>query len=349
MRILERGERGRLRLQLESQEDLYFVSLLIDEGDLVTAWTSRQLRVERATGSERGERVRVKLTVRVKKVEFQRFTDSVRVLGVVTEAPEWLSALGSHHTIGLRVGDEVEIVKQAFTRYHERILRLASATAELAGVVSVDVGEVAAAVLRPQGLEVVSVVSIERPGKEGSLKASLGAQLSKVLPQVLSALRARGCRRIIVAAPELVLEVAKELVPDAQYVRVAEGGLAGLYELLRSHALRGVLAELHMSEVRQALEELLSRLHRGSGKVALGVEEVEAALQARAVEALLVLDEALLGGERGRIASILERASETLRTIAIVPPSLEGAELLRRCGGVAALLYFDVGTAEGKV
>ncbi|MEM1810298.1 MAG: hypothetical protein QW324_05495, partial [Thermofilaceae archaeon] len=92
MRILEEDKRAnRLRLQIESPEDLYYTSLIIDEGDLVTAWTTRQVRIERAVESERGERVRVKLTVQVKKVEFQRFSDSLRILGVVVEAPEWLS------------------------------------------------------------------------------------------------------------------------------------------------------------------------------------------------------------------------------------------------------------------
>jgi hypothetical protein len=55
-----------------------------------------------------------------------------------------------------------------------------------------------------------------------------------------------------------------------------------------------------------------------------------------------VLDEALLSDSPSRDIEVLESASETAREILVVPPSLEGAELLKRGGGVAALLYFDV-------
>lgn len=343
MRIIEEDHRAKkLRVQLESSEDLYFASLLIDEGDFVTAWTTRQTRVERASGSEKGERVRVKLTVQVKKIEFQRFSDSLRVLGIITDAPEWLSARGSHHTIGLRPGDEVEIVKTSLLRHHERILRVAALTTRLAGVVSVDVDEVAVAILRPQGLEILTTIDLPRYSKEGSLKEHLKAHLSKLLPQLVASLKSKGVEDLLLVAPGLVLEVLADIgVPASRLIEVSEGGLAGLYELLRRDSLRDFLEENAIFTSKRLLSELIDRLHRSPSKVALGSSEVLKALDARAVEALLILDEALLSEDRCKVLAILERASDTVRNVVVVPPGLEGAELLRSIGGVAALLYFS--------
>jgi len=342
LRVVEEDRRAnRFRLQLESPEDLYFASLLIDEGDLVTAWTTRQIKVERGLAVERGERVRVRLTVQVKKVDFQRFSDALRVLGVVVEAPEWLSAKGSHHSICLRPGDELEIVKRTFLKHHEKILRTAVLSTKVLGVISVDIDEVAAALLRPQGLEVLAVVSLPRPGKEGSVKKWLKDHLEAVLPQLVASLRSKGAKEIVFIAPRLASEVLAECVPGApKLIEVSEGGLAGLYELLRKESLRKLLDEVALSTPRQLLEELARRLHRSPGSVALGPEEVLSALEARAVETLLVVDEALLSDKREDIMKILEKASDAVRNIVVVPPELEGGELLRAVG-IAALLYYD--------
>lgn len=353
MRIIEEDKRtNKLRLQIESAEDLYYTSLLIDEGDLVTAWTTRQVRIERSTESERGERVRVKLTIHVKKVEFQRFSDSLRILGVVVEAPEWLSVKGSHHTIGLKPGDEVEIVKNSLLKHHDRILHLAVSTTQLVGVLSFDVDEAATAVLRPQGLEIIAVISLPKPGKEGSLKEHLKTNLRRVLPQLVTLLKSKGVRSIVVAAPKLVLEAVSEIGVDAsRFIEVSDGGLAGLYEMLRKDALKGLIAEEVYSTPKRLLNELVERLSRNPGKVAMGPEEVRRAAEARAIEALLVLDEALLSGDRVSILTVLENASATTRNIVVVPPDLEGVELLRGSRGLAALLYFELmpqETAESK-
>ena len=351
MRVVEKDPRAkRLKLQLETPEDLYFISLLIDEGDVVTAWTTRQIRIDTATGSRRGDRVRVKLSIKVKKVEFQRFSDSVRVLGVVIEAPEWLSALGTHHTIGLRVGDEIEIVKESFLRYHEKILDMAIKLTKIIGIISIDFDEVAAAALRPQGLEILSVVNLPRPGKEGSIKDHLKSRLSDVIPQLVSSLKSKGCQSLLIAAPKLVLEVVNEMgLPASRLVDVSEGGLSGLYELLRSGSLTELVADEQLLTAKQALRELLERLQKTPGRVALGPDEVLKALEVRAVEALLMLDEALLGEKRGMIREILDKAPEALHRIIVVPPTVEGADLLRKSGGVAALLYYSVNHKLGSI
>lgn len=348
MRVIEEDRRAnKLRLQIESAEDLYYASLLIDEGDLVSAWTTRQVRIERATESERGERVRVKLTVQVRKVEFQRFSDSLRILGVVVDAPEWLSAKGSHHTIGLKPGDEVEIVKTALLKHHERILRLAVSSSRLIGILSFDVDEAAAAVLRPQGLEVLAVISLPKPGKEGSLKEHIKANMRKVLPHLAASLKSKEVKSTIVAAPKLVLEALHELgVNASRFIEVSEGGLAGLYELLRRDSLKDLAAEEAYSAPRSLMSDLISRLSSSPGRVAVGLEEVRQAAEARAIDALLILDEALLWGDRSLILEILERAAATARQIVVVPPDLEGAEILKSGGGLAALLRFDLHRAS---
>lgn len=347
MKILEENiHLNKLKLQLETVEDLYFASLLVDIGDLVTAWTTRQIKLERIDGTERGERVRVKVTVKVKKVEFQRFSDSLRILGIIVEAPEWLEAKGSHHTLGLKPGDEIEITKNHLMKHHERVLRIASAKARAVGLISVDVDEIAVGLIRPQGLEVLSCISLPRPNKEGSLKSQVKTALEKALPSTIEMLKSRGVESLILLSPQLLQDIALECLKNfkvsVKRVEVPEGGLAGFYELLRRDELKTVFEEAALTTPKNALTEFLEHFFKNSDKIAIGLEEVSFALAAKAVKKLLILDEALLSGDRMQILSLLEKASETAEDVIVIPPDLEGAEILKKTNGIAALLYFGI-------
>jgi len=353
LRVLELDDaHHRVRLQLETPEDLYFASLLIDPGDLVTAWTLRQVKVERVTGVERGERVRVRLTLRVKKVEFQRFTDSLRVLGVIVEAPEWLHAKGAHHTIALRPGEELELEKAAVLKHHYRILRIATSRVKPLGVVSVGDGELAVGLLRPQGVEVISTLVLPRPSKEGSFKDQIRRELESRLKKVIESLEGRGVGAVVFAAPQLALEVVRDLVTavkprlKVRFTRVSEGGLAGIYELLRDERARGMFEEVRLAPAKDALRKLLELASRDPGRVALGLSEVKRALEFRAVKILLLLDEALLSSRREEVLEVLEEASRVAEDVVVIPSALEESAFLSRSGGIAAILYFRLMSSE---
>ncbi|MEM1508980.1 MAG: hypothetical protein QXY49_00035 [Thermofilaceae archaeon] len=355
MRILECDESRRIiKFQLETLEDLYFISLIIDPEDTITAWTTRQVRISRGDGSEeRGERVRVKLTLSVKKVEFQRFSDVLRVLGVVEEAPEWLYAKGSYHTIGLKVGDEVLLCKQFITKYHKRILELAVTRTKVAGVLSVDFEELATGILRPQGLEIISVIALPRARKEGSIREHLEISLSKHLHSIIKQLEVKNVGQIIAVAPQLVLEVLGEqlhgLKIPVKFLKTTEGGLAGIYELLRDDRFKEMIENLIFSVSREALSELIETIMKSPARAALGIEEVKQALQSNSVKLLLVSDEIFLSDKREEIIGILRSASDVARDIVVIPPYVEGADMLRRFDGIAAILYYDAMFPSNRV
>ena len=348
MKLLELDEaQCTLRLRLEVVEDTYFTSLIIDPGDLVTAWTFRQVKVERTTGTERGERVRVKLTIMVKKVDFQRFGDRLRVLGVVVDAPEWLHIKGSHHTITLGVGDEVLVKKRVLLPHHRRVLSMATSRIRPLAVISVG-DEVAVGLIRPQGIEVISTIPLPKPSKEGSLKAQVRKPLLKALANALESVSRHAPTAVVIAAPPLLLEAAMEVLKELSInvkvysMGVSEGGLAGIYELLRREDAGRVFEEVRADHLREAVSQLLAFLEKDERRVALGLDEVELAANMSAVRVLLLVDEILLTGDRSRVLSVLEKAARTLRDIVVVPLECEYGRLLRSFGGIAALLYFPL-------
>src|SRR2546427_641051 len=117
MRVLHQdpGE-GEIRLKIQNADDLWHLHNLLERGDLVRAYTYR--REEAATDKlrpERGEKVLVKLGIRVEQTEYQDFSDRLRITGVIEEGPQ---DLGRHHTLNIGVDDDLTIVKKEWRGDH---------------------------------------------------------------------------------------------------------------------------------------------------------------------------------------------------------------------------------------
>lgn len=87
-------EKGYIRLSIESEDDLWVLSMFLEEDDIVSMRTLRDVSIE---GSGK-KRLPMTLAIRVKRVEFQPFSGRLRVGGVIVEGPEEYGLRGSHHT-----------------------------------------------------------------------------------------------------------------------------------------------------------------------------------------------------------------------------------------------------------
>src|SRR5207249_628122 len=120
MRVLHRDPKtGEIKVRVENPDDLWHLHNLLQPSDLVRASTYRREDVKTdKLRPERGEKVRVTLTIRVEDVEFQAFSDRLRISGVIVEGPQ---DLGRHHTLNVGVEDVLSILKTWRTHELRRI------------------------------------------------------------------------------------------------------------------------------------------------------------------------------------------------------------------------------------
>src|SRR2546422_10606031 len=119
MRVLHQDpSEGEIRLKIQTGAALWHPHNLLGPGALVRAYTYR--REEAATDKlrpERGEKVLLKLGIRVEQTEYQDFSDRLRITGVIEEGPQ---DLGRHHTLNVGVDDDLTIVKETWREHHIR-------------------------------------------------------------------------------------------------------------------------------------------------------------------------------------------------------------------------------------
>ncbi len=350
MKIWVEDGKGRiLRVRPEALDDLLHLYLLLDRGDFVRATTYRQVRV--GLRGERGSRVRMNLTVRVEKVSFHRFSDTLRITGVIVEGPEDIAPRGSHHTISVKVGDEILLIKgdgRWNLKYVRKMLEKSRQPRVNAMVIAVDHFSVGVGLVTDQGLRELFSRELDAQSKRWGYRAGR-AGLRKFLEEVGRKVAEHYLKLrptiVIVYGPGFPKEILKDMliaqgVPGSSLRAVQgwSGGLEGLYEALRNEeVLRIIGASMAVED-----ERLVSRLFREEN-VAYGFREVMAAAELGAVSTLLVssrvLKEDVYGDDMVKLLREVERYGGEIR---VVFSDSEAGRLLERLGGIAAILRFRV-------
>ncbi len=345
MRVLRQDAReGAIKLLIENNDDLWHLHNLIDEADLVRASTYR--REEKKTDKlrpERGEKRRVRLGVKVERVEFQEFTDHLRIGGKIAEGPEEMEGMGGHHTFTLSPGDDVEIVKE---RWKDHQLRRVAEAVEasrrpLVTFIAMDDEGALLAHMHQYGIREVADIRSGLGGKMFEGRRTKEDYFAEVLAKAKQfplgealVLLGPGFEReefqAYVAARDQAL--AARLRPYA----TAHSGLQAIQEAMKSGIAEGVLQQSRVAQETRAVEQLLEAMARDAPS-AYGPREVQRALDLGAVATLLITDRTV----RSAVGEEMMTKAEGARgKVLIVSTHHEAGQKLQSLGGVGALLRF---------
>lgn len=355
MKLIEYNkQKSYIKLLIEVPEDLYYLSLILEKNDIIYSWTTRQLKIERATESIKGKRIRVYLGIRLTSFEFHKFLKNLRIRGVVIDAPEDLHIKGSYHTLSISVGSELLIYKENFSPLINRILKMASAHYKKILLLSIGDDEISVGFLSPQGIEIkfTQQLFISKKREKGySLLKLYGEVFRKFFEEKRDIINLNGFNEVIIASTSLFLPMLKEIFSEKRffagktlrYVQVSEGGKAGIYELLRREDLKHFFKDTRYVYEKEKIDELFSYLIKGDNKIAIGLREVRVAADYKAIKTLVLNDSFFFDiNEKEKIRDILEKTIEASGEIIIISSESEHGKKLEKIGNIAAILYFKI-------
>jgi len=344
---------GSIKASIDNLDDLWTIYNVVEKNDLVYAKTTREVKME-GIGRPSSRRVPISLGLKVEKVYFDREINRLRVHGIVVEGPEELNIQGTHHTINLAVNDALTIVKEHWYKHQLDRMEKAVSEEEPAIVLSIDSDECCIAVLRAYGLDIKAEINSRLPGKlehqkrEEALKKYFN-DVSRTLDNIA---KDAGYKTVIVGpgfAKENFMKFLKNNSPEVASKVVAvktvtSGGVAGVYESMRSGIVGKVMKDARASKEIMLVEEVLARLGATRGDVVFGLSQTEEDANAGAVETLLVCDKKLREAEedeRRRVEEIMRTVDKKAGRILIVSSEHEGGKKLASLGGIAATLRYS--------
>ncbi len=345
MKILHQDAKaGELKLMPETLDDLWHLCNLIDEGDLVFATAYR--RGEEKSDKLRPDRldkVRMRLGIRVKKVEFQQSDDVLRVLGVIEAGPQ---DLGEHHTLMVSLGEALSIIKPEWKQQHFDRVKRAVASSERPSVyfVAIEDTDAVIAAAREYGIKEHATITRNPGGKMYESKSNEEDYLDEVVEKLRITLHGEP---LIILGPGFVKEALARRLREKQpgiagsisVQHTGQAGMAGIHELMKQGIGGKLLEDLRVAKETRLMERLFSEISKG-GLFVYGDAQVASAVRAGAVETLLVLDTKV----RSSAADELLRNVENTKGEFMIVSSLhEAGRRLESLGGIAAILRYKVG------
>lgn len=343
MRVLHRDPRtGEIKLRVENADDLWHLSNLVQPGDQVRASTYRREESKAdKIRPEKAEKVRVTLTLRIEKTEFQAFTDRLRISGVIVDAPQ---DLGRHHTLNVSVDDDLSILKTWKRHELERIDQaVAAGQKPLVTFLSLDDEDALVAQLRQYGVQ--ELAAIHAPG-HGKMFAT-GDARTAYFEDILSTLTSSPLgEALVLVGPGFTREsffaflqsAEPALAAKVQSQGTSQPGMRGIQEALRSGMGSKLFADSRVALETQLVERLLEAIATNR-PCAYGRNEVDQAIDAGAVETLLVTESVI---RNLQIERMMHEAESARGTVVIVSPHHEAGAKLEGLGGIAALLRFPI-------
>jgi protein pelota len=346
--VLDKKKR-RVKLRIEGEDDLWTLRTVLREGDIVTAKTTRDVKVSETGEAQRKPMV---LSVEVKNVEFQPFSGSLRVKGIIREGPDKYGLKGSWHSFSFKPGMELVVEKpEGWSKgLLDRVSRKRYTGKAL--VAAVDYDEYAIALIGVQGLKMLEEGDIYLPGKDDpSREQVLERELSSIANRVVEYASKNNVDTIVIVGPgflkDLLASKVRTLLPNKRVLTddASMGGVKGVEEALRRDKVSEALREVEAVKAGLVVEEFNKLLVRDQDMVAYTPRDVARVARLGAVDKIVMLDELLYSpdDETRRLAEeILENADKYRAEVLIVPSKSPVARLLLPFGGIIGLLRYKV-------
>jgi protein pelota len=341
MRIIHKDiKQGIVKIRIDSAQDLWYLSNIIEPGDYVSGMTERKIKIGGSEDKSKIARKIVFLKIFVEKVSYD---SSLRVSGKILEAPDDIPK-GDFHTFDLSDGTVVTLEKEYWTKYSLKKLEEA-AHAQPANIliVAFDREEAIFAVLKNQGYETLLSLKGDVSKKDQEEKKTNFYQ--EIYSQMLAYDQKYLFDNIVMASPAFWKEYLLKEVKDERLKKkcilatcssIDDGTIT---EILKRPELKTLLDKDRATHELKLIEELLGEISKDNA--VYGLREINEKICSGNVIVLLVSENLILRMRSDKKYDILEDAmnnAEALNAEVKIISSEEAMKKLDGITGIAAML-----------
>lgn len=339
---------GHCSLTIESAEDLWTLRRLIAKGDVLVTRSSRVVKHEEEYARpDKGERVKVTVSLSVDEVHLDSSIERMRVRGTIIEASDESVTKVGAHSVTLSSGHSLTLRKRDWSPLDTRLLRPSNGTQTRFVLVAADRREAGIGTLSGSHLAVVTSIESGLGGKQGE-EQSPRPYISKVADVVAQIFREGD--RIVVAGPgnfkNAVLNQIRERVKGGSAAAI-EGldltGADGVRAMIKTQAFQEQAKDSTLIVMQNAVAEFVMRVSRGDQKEAYTLPRVGTAAAAGAVGTCVVSDDVFsVGLDEDTVVSVLNTVEERGGTVYLADASTELGKQVSSFGGIIALLRYAI-------
>jgi protein pelota len=341
LKILENNiGNDELKIRIETLDDLWYIKNLLEPGDLIVSDVFR--RVELNDDMDRAkstERKKIKVKLKVEKVDFQPYTDKIKILGEIIEGDE----AGSHQSIFLGTDDEFLLIKE-FTDEDLNLLREATDTSQSTGIyfISMDDEEATVCALRPYGIQELASIKSGKSGKYFDVKQQSSGYYQEI-EYVLKNIR--DIIILIILGPGFEHSKFYNFINQNPYFKnfkkydfaVEDTGKRGIYEFLGSEKSENILKNSRLVRDEKIINKFLEGLNKSATSI-YGYGDILKYAQMGIIQDLIISEEKFHAPETRELLSILNGSAN----IHVISRYSDSGEIIKKFGGYCAILRYSI-------
>lgn len=341
----------------EDADDLFTLRRIIENGDQIFADTTRVIkRVQEYARPDKGERIKVRVSIRVENISLDDMVDRLRITGIITNTDNELVPRGTHHSLTVQVGDTITIDKnRKWNDVETNILRRSGNSTNFI-LVAIDAQEAAVAKISGTHLKIIPNIYSGQSGKRYQHAAKNNPNIeiffediAKTVQSIFSA--ADNNSTIIIFGPGETkrrfynLLVVKQKLEKGK-VSIIDGvdvaGEDGIFVFLRSSAIKEAMSSSKLATVSSILDEVMRMVHNSEAKYAMGMQEVSNAASIKAIEYLVFSDSIFKTIDESDIVKLLNLIESHGAKSFAVDSSTDIGWRVSSLGGIVALLRYSI-------
>jgi len=344
-------KKGEAKVMTQNLDDLWYLSAIIEPKDIVSGKTLRKIRaISNDEKSKDATKKPVFIKIEVEKVEFSKFSSTLRVFGVIKEAPDEIP-LGEHHTFNVDDNTVITIIKQDWLKYQLDKLKEACSEKKSSLLICVhDREEAYFALFKKYGYEILTHIQgeVQKKREENIKKENFYLTIISKLKEYVERHK---IKQVIVASPSFWKEeLMKELKDNElkQKIILATCSSAtknGIEEVIKRPEVREALKQERTAKEINKVEELFTEIAKNNLAI-YGMKETEKASLIGAVKELLITDTFIQKSRSenfyNNVENIMKTVDKAKGDVEIISSEHEAGKKLDGLGGIAAILRFKL-------
>ena len=335
----------------EDADDLFTLRRIIERGDRVISDSTRLIKQVKEYGRpDKGERVKVRVALKVEQSRLDSAVDRLRISGIITDTDNEMVPKGTHHSLSIDAGDMSTIDKGR--KWRDIELRMLKRSVSSTNFVLVAIDTQEAAIAKVSGTHVKVIPNIYS-GQSGKRYQTKNPNIETYFVDIAKTLSSIICEndRIIIFGPGESRRRFFNVLVSKQYVlkervQIVEGidvaGEDGIFVFLRSEAMKQIMNTSKLAEVSSMLDTVMLMVNRGEAKFALGMNEVSNAAALKAIEAVVFSDSIFKTADEEEIVKLLNLIESYGAKMFAVDSSTDIGLRVSSLGGIVALLRYAI-------
>lgn len=344
-------KKGEVKVKVESLDDLWYLSNLVEKGDLVKGRTLRKIKIGEE-GARKQDIVKkpVFIAINVEKVEFSKTSNILKVLGTIVEGPEDIPR-GEHHSFNVEIDSIVGLIKEKWLRYQlDKLKEACSEEASRILICILDRDSALFALSKKQGYDILTKMKgeVEKKANKEKIKPEFYSDVIKTIEEYIGRHK---IENVILASPSFWKEDLMRQIKDDELKKkivlatCSSEGEEAINEVLKRKEVQTVLRKDRIAKEINLVEELLVNIAKNN-LAAYGIDEVENAVNAGAVKILLVTDFLIKKSREektyGRLDAIMRAVDGMKGEVHVISSDHDGGKRLNGLGGIGVVLRYKV-------